>query len=611
MKSSIGYIGLGAMGGALAQRLLSGYELQVWDMNRKATERFVALGASAPATALDLARKCNVILLCLPRSADVHNLIFGPAGLIEGLAPGTVIIDQTSGIPEETREIARKLQAHGVAMLDAPVAGGVAAAQEGRITMMVSGPTPAFEKVLPLLQAISPTVVRCGERLGDGQAIKAVNNVMNAACRLATLEVVAMGCKMGLSLSAMTEAINQSTGRSRISQVALPALVEGRPSSDFALPLMIKDVDQAIALGLHAGAPMPIASLTRGLLQIGVNTIGPAARLEDMIGLIASMAGTSLPGAPAPAAQPSPSAASAAASREPVIGYVGLGAMGAAIARRLLASSRKVHVFDVRRENVQALEAQGAIAAPDLPALARACDVIMLCLPTSAVVREVLFGTNGLASGLSAGKVVVDQTTGDPSQTRAIAAELGRLGVPLVDAPVSGGPGGAEAGTIVSLCGGDPEAFARIRPILAETGPSVVYFGQSGNGHVAKLIKNTLGAINRLITYETVAMAVKIGLKLDQIAPVISKSSGWTQAFERIVPVLRTGGRTATLRLELMVKDLHLACQLAADCGAPMLIANAVRSTVEAAANELGQDANIDEMAKLFEIRAGVRFAQA
>lgn len=608
MKISVGYIGLGAMGGALAQRLVGPYQLHVWDLNRKATERFEALGASTPLAALDVARACRVILLCLPRSADVHSLVFGPSGLITGLAPGTILIDQTSGIPEQTREIARKLEAHGVAMLDAPVAGGVAAAQEGRITMMVSGPTPAYEQVLPILQAISPTVVRCGERLGDGQAIKAVNNVMNAACRLATLEVVAMGRKLGLSLAAMTEAINQSTGRSRITQVALPLLVQGKPSSDFALPLMVKDVDQAIALGMNAGAPMPIASLTRVLLQIGCNTIGPAARLEDMIGLIAGMAGTSLPGE---AGAPAVADVAPQTAPEPVIGYVGLGAMGAAIAARLLALSRKVHVYDVRRENLQPLVAQGAVAAPDLRSLAQACDVIMVCVPTSAVVREVLFGAGGLAEGLSAGKVVVDQTTGDPAETRAIAAELGRLGVALVDAPVSGGPGGAAAGSLVTLCGGSPEAFARVRPILAQTGPTVVHFGQSGNGHVAKLIKNALGACNRLITYESVAMAVKNGLKLDQLAAVIAKSSGWTQAFERIVPVLATGGRTATLRLELMVKDLNLVSQLAAGCGAPLLIANAVRCAVEAAANELGRDANIDEMARLFEARAGVKFADA
>jgi 3-hydroxyisobutyrate dehydrogenase len=607
MTLSVGYIGLGAMGGALAQRLVGPYTLHVWDMNRKATERFEALGAKTPATAIEVARQCRVILLCLPRSADVRSLIFGPSGLLEGLAPGTILIDQTSGIPEQTREIARDLEAHGITMLDAPVAGGVAAAQEGRITMMVSGPAQAYDTVLPILQAISPTVVRCGERLGDGQAIKAVNNVMNASVRLATLEVVAMGVKLGLSLSAMTEAINQSTGRSRISQVALPALVAGRPSSDFALPLMIKDVDQAIALGMNAGAPMPIASLTRALLQIGANTIGPAARLEDMIGLIASMAGTTLPGAAAAPATEPPATSAAA----PVIGYVGLGAMGAALASRLLVCGRKLQVFDVQRDNMQALVTQGATAAPDLPSLAKACDVILVCVPTSAIVHEVVFGQAGLAQGLSAGKVIVDQTTGDPAATRAMAAELDKLGVSLVDAPVSGGPDGALAGTIVSLCGGAADAFARVRPILADTGPAVVYFGDSGNGHVAKLVKNTLGACNRLITYEAVAMAVKNGLKLDQLAAAISKGSGWTQAFERIVPVLRTQGRTATLRIELMVKDLNLSSQLAAACGAPLVIANHVRSTVEAAANELGQDANIDEMAMLFADRAGVNFSEA
>jgi 3-hydroxyisobutyrate dehydrogenase len=610
MTLSIGYIGLGAMGGALASRLTAAYKLHVWDLNRKAAERFEAKGATVCAKAADVARECRVILFCLPRSADVHQLIFGPAGLVEQLTPGTIIIDQTSGIPEETREIARRLP-HGVAMLDAPVAGGVAAAEAGRITMMVSGPAAAYEQVLPVLQAISPTVIRCGERLGDGQAIKAVNNVMNAACRLATLEVIAMGRKMGLSLAAMTEAINQSSGRSRISQVALPALLEGRPSSDFALPLMVKDVDQAMALGMQSGAPMPIASLTRVLLQIGVNTIGPSARLEDMIGLIGSMAGTTLGGEAAGAAAPASATATSVPAPDPVIGYVGLGAMGAALARRLLASSRQVHVYDVRPDNVAALVAQGATAAPDLATLARACDVIMICLPTSAVVREVLFGPGGLAEHLAPGKVIVDQTTGDPAETRAIAAELAQRQVALIDAPVSGGPAGAEAGTIVTLCGGDPEAFARVKSILEQTGPAVVYFGQSGNGHVAKLIKNALGACNRMITYESVAMAVKIGLKLDQLAAAISKGSGWTQAFERIVPVLRSGGRTATLRLELMVKDLQLACRLAAGCGAPMLIANAVRCTVEAAANELGGDANVDDLAKLFEIRAGVKFADA
>jgi 3-hydroxyisobutyrate dehydrogenase len=235
----------------------------------------------------------------------------------------------------------------------------------------------------------------------------------------------------------------------------------------------------------------------------------------------------------------------------------------------------------------------------------------MICVPTSSVVREVLFGEGGLGEGLTKGKIVVDQTTGDPAATRAMAAKLEALGVAMVDAPVSGGPRGAAEARVVTFCGGTPEAFARVQPILAHTGPAVVYFGPTGAGNVAKLIKNTLGACNRLIAYETVALGVKAGLTLGVMERVINKSSGWSQAFERIMPVLASGGETARLRLELMVKDLDLACQLGMEAGAPMLIANTVRSTVAAAANELGADANLDELSRLYEARAGIRFSDA
>jgi 3-hydroxyisobutyrate dehydrogenase len=605
----VGYIGLGAMGSALASRLLQEHTLSVWDINSAAVARFEKLGASVAPAAAELARCCDVVLLCLPRTADVRQVIFGVGGLAEGLTPGKIVIDQTSGIPEETREIARRLAEQGVGMLDAPVAGGVPAAEAGTITVMVSGANDTYEKASVVLHAITSTVIRCGERLGDGQALKLVNNVINASVRLATLEVVAMGRKSGLSLATLSQVINMSTACSRISRTVLPALLEGRAATNFALPLMLKDVDQAIALGMDAGAPMPIASIARGLLQIGVNTLGKDARLEDVIGLIESMAGTRLADGPGsePAATP---AAAAAAPKEPVVGYVGLGAMGAALVRRLMLS-RKVHVFDVRPELVRELEAEGAVAAKDLPALARACDVIMICVPNSAIVKEVLFGKGGLAEGLAPGKIVVDQTTGDPAATRGIAADLLALGVALVDAPVSGGPGGAAAGTVATICGGPADAYARLLPLLESISPNVVYCGGTGTGHIAKLVKNALGACNRLITYESVAMGVKNGLKLEDIAKVVNKSSGWSKTFERILPALATGGETAQLRIELMVKDLALASQLGMSCGAPMLIANAVRSTFEAGTNELGGDANIDEMARIFETQAGITFAGA
>lgn len=604
---NVGYIGLGAMGGALARRLLAGHRLHVWDLSAAAVARFEQLGAQAAPTAAELARRCDVVLTCLPRTADVRQLIFGPGGLAEGLSRGALIIDQTSGVPQETREIAAMLAERGISMLDAPVAGGVQATQEGRVTIMVSGPQEAFERAQPMLGAITKNVIYCGGRLGDGQAIKLINNAMNAECRIATLEAVALGRKWGLSLAALSEAINQSTGRSRISQSVLPAILEDRAATDFALKLMVKDVDQALALGMQAGVPMPLANLSRSLLQIGVNTLGPDSRLEDVIGLVESMAGVRIAdeGKAKAAAATSPEAR--AASERLVVGYVGLGAMGAALVRRML-QTRPVHVFDARPEVVQALKADGAIAHGDLPSLARACDVVMVCLPTSAVVHEVVFGTDGLHEGLACGKIVIDQTTGDPPSTRVMAEELERRGVALIDAPISGGPGGAAAGTIATLCGGPEDAFAKVRPILELAGPAVTWFGPSGNGHAAKLIKNMLGAGNRLIAYEGLALGVKLGLRVEDVARVVNISSGWSSTFERIAAVVAAGGTTATLRLELMVKDLDLGAKMGMGCGVPMVMASAVRNMVQASANTLGGDANIDEMAELFARNAGVSF---
>lgn len=292
------------------------------------------------------------------------------------------------------------------------------------------------------------------------------------------------------------------------------------------------------------------------------------------------------------------------------VGYVGLGAMGGALARRLMLS-RKMHVFDIRTEAVREFAEDGALATDSLPSLARACDIIFICLPTSAAVRDAIFGKDGMAKGLSPGKVIIDQTTGDPFETRNIASDLEEVGVQLVDAPVSGGPRGAVAGTIGIMCGGQFDVFEKVRPIIELISPNFVYCGETGNGHVAKLVNNAVAACNRLITYEAVTMGFKYGLSIDEMSKVINKGTGWSGASERILPVLGSGGQTANSQLKLMVKDLRLASQMGIRCGAPMLIANMVRSIFESGSNELGGSANLDQMKHLFEAMADVKFTRA
>ena len=604
----IGFIGLGAMGGALARRIVASHPLIVLDLNPAAVAALETQGASAASSPADLARRCDVAIICLPRSSDVRRVIFGPNGLAEGLSPGKLVIDQTSGIPGETRGFAEELAKLGVAMVDAPVAGGTRGAEAGTVAMMLSGPDDAYARAAEVLSLVGPNIYHSGKRVGDGQAMKLINNAMNADLRFSTLEIVAMGRKMGLSLQTMIDILNKGSGRNYITKVQLNDIQLRRPSTIFGLDLMLKDVTEAATLGIRTGAPMPITGVTRGLLQVGVNTLGEGAQLNDVVGMIERMASTQfLEADGGPAAPP---AETPSRSGNLTVGFVGLGTMGGALVRRLLLS-RPVHVFDVRLDVVQGLVADGAIAAADLPSLARDCDVIITCVPTSADVRAVVFGKGGLAEGLSPGKIVVDQTTGDPTLTRAIAADLEKLGVALVDAPVSGGPRGAVAGTIAIMCGGPAAEFETVRPILAEISPNHVYCGGIGNGHVAKLINNAVASCNRLITYEGASVGLKLGLTLENMAVVLNKGSASSDGSERILPALATGGMTSDFRITLMVKDLRLAAQMGSDCGAPMMIASVVRNLFESGMNVLGPDARLDDMARLFEAMGGFKFADA
>jgi len=601
------------MGSALARRLLDEYPLIVWDLNPAAASAFEALGALVASSAAELACRCDLILLCLPRSSDVAALIFGDGGLAGGLRAGTLIIDQTSGIPAQTRALAARLAESGVALIDAPVSGGVAGANAGTISIMVSGPATDCEIALPVLRAISPNVFRCGDRVGDGQAMKLVNNLLSAGCRLSTLEVIAMGRKMGVSLAALTDAVNRGPGRNRTTRTTLSELAAGKlMPSHFAMALMLKDMNQAIQLAMDNGVPTPLTNIVRGLLQIGVSTLGETAQLEQAIELVESMAGTRIRDAEtgSPAVSGSLPRAAAGAYGTLRIGYVGLGTMGSALARRLLLSY-PVRVFDLKADARLALEVDGATVAEDLPSLARNCDVIFICVPTSAAVPALIFGEGGLAEGLSPGKIVVDQTTGDPSTTVAIGAELRQLGVSLIDAPVAGGARGAVAGTIAIMCGGQDDAFDAVYPILASISPNVVHCGPLGNGHITKLVNNAISTCNCLLTYEAASIAVKAGLKLDTVATVINRSTGWSAASERILPSLSAARATADFQLQWMVKDLQLAGRMALACGAPMLVARTVCCLYEAAAHVLGKTESIDAIARFFETTADVRFVGA
>jgi 3-hydroxyisobutyrate dehydrogenase len=287
------------------------------------------------------------------------------------------------------------------------------------------------------------------------------------------------------------------------------------------------------------------------------------------------------------------------------LGYVGLGNMGGALARRLQLST-PMRVYDLNPEAVSRLADKGAIPTQDGASLARECDMVLTCLPTSQDVRTAIFGTGGLLEGLSPGKIVIDQTTGDPNETRAMAAELREHGIHLVDAPVSGGIRGADAGTIALMVGASDELFAKIRPALEMISPNIFHCGGTGNGHVMKLVNNVTSACIRAATYEAVAMGVKNGLSLKTMAEVMNKGTSFSSTTANHMPKLLSGSRDVNFALGLMLKDVRLATQLGIDSGSPMLIGNLVRGLLQSASYEIGTEVDMNEIIRTIQKMADV-----
>jgi len=590
------------MGSALAGQLASCTDLHVWDLNTKACERFKASGATIALTAADVARSCQLIFLCLPRSSDVKNLIFQTDGFLDALTSGTVIIDQTSGIPEQTRSIAEELQNMGVYMMDAPVAGGVPAAQAGRITMMVSGPSVAYEKAFAVLQKISPTIIRCGNQVGNGQAIKIINNTMNASCRIALFETMAMGHKMGLPCTQLAEAINSSHACSRLSQVTLTAFLQGKPSSNFALPLMVKDVHQAILLANTTQTPLPIASLSQAILEIATNTVGPASTLEDVAGVIASMAGTQLATSNEAESSTISENHKITPAQSRVVGYVG--SVEASQVDKYKNLGQLVHVYDSDKTEAFNRMSNSIIVDTDLVSLAQACDLIII--GPSVNDTEILVGIDGLVGGLSPGTIVIDHAIRDPETSRQLAAELQGRGVTLLDAPLCKRIENSDTDVFMAVIGGALESYQAVKQILKNASIESIYMGQSGAGNATKLLLTSLETCHQLITMEAASLALGIELDIQDLANVIMKGTGWSKAFELMLVDHRHNKAQISIDLEQTVHQLSLVSTLAFDVQAPMLISNTARIILMEIKNQSEDIANMDDLMQKYLQRAGI-----
>jgi 3-hydroxyisobutyrate dehydrogenase len=259
------------------------------------------------------------------------------------------------------------------------------------------------------------------------------------------------------------------------------------------------------------------------------------------------------------------------------IAFIGLGNMGGPMARNLLKSGQSLVVFDVVQSHVDALTGQGAAAARSPRLAAAEADLVITMLPSSPHVRSVYLGEDGVLAGAKSGVPLIDSSTIDPHTAREVAAAASTRGNPMADAPVSGGTGGAEAGTLTFMVGAEGDVFERIKPTLARMGKNIVHCGAAGTGQVAKICNNLLLGISMIGVAEAMNLGAALGIDPKVLAGIINTSSGRCWSSDTCNPypgVLATApaarGYTGGFGTDLMLKDLGLAADAARQARQPV-----------------------------------------
>ena len=263
----IGFIGLGIMGKPMSLNLLkAGYQLVVMDVFEPAVAELVAAGAEAAPTPRAVAELSDIIITMLPNSPQVKQVVLGEQGVIEGARPGAVVIDMSSIAPLVSREVAGKLAANGVEMLDAPVSGGQPKAIEGTLSVMVGGSQEVFDRCYPIMKAMAGSVVRTGD-IGAGNITKLANQVIVALNIAAMAEALVLATKAGVEPELVFQAIRGGLAGSTVLEAKAPLVLDRKFNPGFRINLHIKDLATALDTSHELGVPLPLTASVMEMLQ--------------------------------------------------------------------------------------------------------------------------------------------------------------------------------------------------------------------------------------------------------------------------------------------------------------------------------------------------------
>ena len=290
-KPTIGFVGLGIMGGPMAKNLVdAGYDVVGYNRSDEPVEALVAHGGEGAETAAEAAERASVVITCLPNSTVVTEVMHADDGIVAGLSGGETVIDTSTISPTVTEELAAELDELGVSMLDAPISGGEEGAIAGALSIMVGGDAAVLEEHRPILEVMGETVTHCGDN-GAGQVTKACNQIVVASAMVGVSEALLFAKKAGADLEAVVEAISGGAAGCWTLDNRAPRMIHGNFEPGFFAEYQYKDLRIATGAGEAFGSPMPLTSLAHELYKSMEETgrgrddnSGVLQVLEDMAG---------------------------------------------------------------------------------------------------------------------------------------------------------------------------------------------------------------------------------------------------------------------------------------------------------------------------------------
>ena len=582
----VGLIGVGAIGKGLLKNLIkNNCEVIAFDISEKSKEEIRNLGGIVASHPKEVVQFAKVIFLSLPSPQIIKELFQGEDGIAGELMPDTSILDLSTIDPGTTREMAALCKRYYSYYFDCPVSGGPTGADQGTLTIMTGGPKEQYDKIEEYLHYVGSNIKYIGES-GMAQVMKLCHNVIGAVNIAAAGEALATGVKYGLNAKVILDVVAKSMGSNGTLLYFGPNVVNNTYENvKFMLNHMHKDVGLYITMAQQSGVPSLIATNTYNLYHTakiqnkGHLDHSAVCQVFEEMGNVKINSNNDIIVEQAKVPE--------TFKPEKKIGLIGVGAIGKGVLKNLLKHDCEVMAYDISEKGKDEIRRLGGLVANHPKEVAQFADIIFLSLPGPRIIKELFLGKDGIESASLSNKTILDLSPIDPGTTKEMADVCSQYKSYYFDCPVSGGPAGADEGTLTIMVGGPKHQYDKIVGYLHLVGENIEYIGEIGLAQALKLCHNMLGAANIVALGEAFATGVKQGLRIDVMAEVIRKGLSNSRSLEYFGPnIINNTYENAKFMLNHMHKDLRLYVKMTQQIGVPSFIGANVYALYEAAKSQ-------------------------